>query len=72
MKEAETVCRILAQLTRLLRLDPSSLNAHGASLKTVCQQQNIKCPTLAKAVVSLYLQVFDTRACTYAHVYMRC
>eukprot|EP00752_Nemacystus_decipiens_P005128 g4653.t1 len=58
MKEAETVCRILAQLTRLLRLDPASLDAHGASLKAVCQQQKIKCPVLAKAVISLYLQVY--------------
>eukprot|EP00903_Cladosiphon_okamuranus_P008699 g8335.t1 len=56
MKEAETVCRILAQLTRLLRLHPASLDAHGASLKTVCQQQSIKCPILAKAAISLYLQ----------------
>ncbi|CAM9230899.1 unnamed protein product, partial [Ectocarpus sp. 13 AM-2016] len=56
MKEAETVCRILSQLTRLLRLHPKSLETHGASLKRVCEQQNIKCPGLAKAVVSLYLE----------------
>lgn len=57
IKEAETVCRILSQLTRLLRLDPKSLETHGASLKRVCEQQNIKCPALAKAVISLYLEV---------------
>lgn len=57
MKEAETVCRILSQLTRLLKLEPRSLEAHGASLKLVCQQQNIKCPILAKAIISLYVQV---------------
>ena len=57
MKEAHTVCRILAQLTRLLRLDPASLNAHGASIKAVCQQHKIECPALGKAVVSLYVQV---------------
>lgn len=57
MKEAEMVCRILSQLTRLLRLEPASLEAHGASLKGVCQQQKIKCPILAKAVISLYVQV---------------
>lgn len=51
------MCRILSQLTRLLRLDPASLEAHGASLKLVCQQQRIKCPVLAKAVISLYVQV---------------
>ncbi|CBJ26049.1 Fanconi anemia, complementation group I [Ectocarpus siliculosus] len=56
MKEAETVCRILSQLTRLLRLHPKSLETHGASLKRVCEQQNIKCPSLAKAVISLYLE----------------
>lgn len=57
MKEAETVCRILSQLTRLLRLEPASLEAHAASLKLLCQEQKIKCSVLAKAVVSLYVQV---------------
>ncbi|CAN0273333.1 unnamed protein product, partial [Scytosiphon promiscuus] len=56
VKEAETVCRILSQLTRLLRLEPTALEAHGASLKRVCEQQSIKSPHLAKAVVSLYLE----------------
>lgn len=50
------MCRILSQLTRLLRLHPKSLETHGASLKRVCEQQNIKCPSLAKAVISLYLE----------------
>ncbi|CAM9831866.1 unnamed protein product, partial [Ectocarpus sp. 8 AP-2014] len=56
MKEAETVCRILSQLTRLLRLHPKSLETHGASLKRVCEQQNMKCSSIAKAVISLYLE----------------
>lgn len=76
MKEAETVCRILSQLTRLLRLEPKTLEAHGASLKRVCEQQNIKCPNLAKAVVSLYLEVSTAmylsailRLCVFAFVF---
>lgn len=54
------MCRILSQLTRLLRLEPTTLEAHGASLKRLCEQQNIKCPNLAKAVVSLYLEVLSS------------
>lgn len=54
------MCRILSQLTPLLKLEPKSLEAHGLSLKVVCQQQKIKCPILAKAVISLYVQVGPT------------
>ncbi|CAB1119943.1 unnamed protein product [Ectocarpus sp. CCAP 1310/34] len=56
IKEAETVCRILSQLSRLLRLHPKSLETHGASLKRVCEQQNIKCPGLAKAVAHMSMK----------------
>lgn len=50
------MCRILAQLTRLLRLEPDCLEAHAASLKVVCKQQRVHSPVLAKALVSLYVQ----------------
>lgn len=56
-KEAETICRILSHLTRLLKLDANSLEAHAASLKVVCQEQRVDSPVLAKAVISLYVQV---------------
>lgn len=50
------MCRILSQLTRLLRLEPDSLEAHAASLRLVCREQAIHSPVLGKAVVSLYVQ----------------
>lgn len=51
------MCRILSHLTRLLRLEPDCLEAHAASLKVVCEEHHVTSPVLAKAVLSLYLQV---------------
>lgn len=56
-KEAETVCRVLSQLARPLRLEPECLEAYAASLKVLCRERRVTSPVLAKAVVSLYVQV---------------
>lgn len=51
------MCRILSQLVRPLRLEPECLEVYAASLKLVCREQRVNSPVLAKAVVSLYVQV---------------
>lgn len=51
------MCRILSQLTRLLRLEPACLEAHASSLKLVCKDQRVDSPVLAKALLALFVQV---------------
>ena len=57
------MCRVLSQLARPLRLEPECLEVYAASLKLVCREQRVNSPVLAKAVVSLYVQVSD--ACAF-------